>query len=60
MTGRKEGGEKAAETAKERYGDDFHSKIGTEGGKQSGGGSKSNTQNESRRNESPQRNKDDK
>lgn len=32
MAGTHEGGEKAAETAKERHGEDFHRKIGSKGG----------------------------
>lgn len=35
MSGTREGGVKAAETNKDRYGKDFYRKIGAEGGKKS-------------------------
>lgn len=38
MTGTPDGGKKAAETNKERWGPDFYKKIGQQGGKQGHGG----------------------
>lgn len=38
MAGTKAGGEKAAATNKERYGEDFYEGIGRDGGKKSRGG----------------------
>lgn len=38
MAGTREGGLRAAQTNKERHGNDFYTKIGTSGGKKSTGG----------------------
>lgn len=44
MSGTHEGGKKAAETAKERHGENFHEKSGSKGGQAANHGTSTKTQ----------------